>query len=417
MKKLSVVIAVIVAVLLVVTACASTTTPSASASTAAAPSSAAPSSAAPSVAASSAAPSVAASVAPSASASASTLSALDQQKQSDAAVAKMQADALAGVASGANKDVVIGYNAGTESLEFFQDVYGGMKDQAKKYGVKLLYTDSEFDATKIMSNVDTLLMQKANVIIDFNVNAQVGGSIVDEVKSKGGKGTIGVDVKYNSANGTDQSWFMGANNEVAGELCGQAIGDYVTKNKAGKLDKLVLFWNSENGDLVKKRMGGAITGLAAKGINLTDSQIEWIDMGGGGSDTTVAAKDKFTDWLTANPNLHSIGVVAVNDESMQGVLAAAQTAGRTDDVILAAHNVGANFTQEVTNNGPACWIGDVAYYPEHYGEYLIPLAIAIAHGTAPDPTNAITMNHVFVTRDQVPAYLKTYNDYKAQWAK
>ena len=254
MKKLTVVIAVFVAVLLVVTACSSTSTPtpSASASTAA-------SAAAPSVAASSAAPSAAASAAVSASATASTLSAADQQKQSDADVTKMQSDAQAGVASGANKDVVVGFNNGTESMSFFQDVEGGIKDQAAKYGVKLLYTDSEFDATKIISNVDTLMMQGANVIIDFNVNAQVGGNIVDEVKSKGGKGTIGVDVKYASATG-NQSSFFGANNEVAGEIAGESIADNVTQNRGGKLDELVLFWNSENGDQVKMRLSGAIAG-------------------------------------------------------------------------------------------------------------------------------------------------------------
>jgi len=327
----------------------------------------------------------------------------------------MQADAEAGIASGANKNIVIGYNAGTESLEFFQDVYGGMKAAAAHYGVKLVYTDSEFDTTKIMSNVDSLLMQKAQMIIDFNVNAQVGGNIVDEVASKGGKGVIGVDVEYKSATSGKQAWFMGANNEIAGELCGQVIADTATKTKAGKLDKLVLFWNSENGDEVKKRMGGAIVGLANKGIKLTDDQIVWIDMGGGGSDTTVAAKDKFTNWLTANPNAHSVGVVAVNDESMQGVLAAAQTAGRTDDCILAAHNVGANFTQEVTNNGPACWVGDVAYYPEKYGDYLIPMAIAIINGTASDPSQNITMNHVMVTRDQVPDYIKNQTAVRDSW--
>ena len=69
-------------------------------------------------------------------------------------------------------------------------------------------------------------------------------------------------------------------------------------------------------------------------------------MGGGGSDTTVPAKDKFTDWLTAHPNVHNIGIVTVNDETATGVLAAAQGAGRTSDVIIASHGADNNYTDE-----------------------------------------------------------------------
>lgn len=401
MKKLSVLVAIVLAALMIFAACS---TPAAQESSSAPASTAAPASESAS----------ASTAAESPSAAPSEMTAVEKQQASDDAIAKMKADAEAGIGS-TNNDVVIGYNAGTESLEFFQDVYGGLKAAAEHYGVQLLYTDSEFDTTKIMSNVDSLMMQGANVIIDFNVNSEVGGNIVDEVASKGGFGVIGIDVEYTSATTGQKSWFMGANNEIAGELCGEAIADYAAANKDGKVDKLVLFWNSENGDEVKKRMGGAIIGLANKGINLTDDQVVWLDMGGGGSDTTVAAKDKFTNWLTANPDVHSIGIVAVNDESMQGVLAAAETAGRADDCIMAGHNVGANFTQEVLNNGPACWVGDVAYYPEKYGDYLVPMCIAIAHGTASDPSLNITMNHVMVLRDMVPDYMEYLENVRASW--
>ena len=406
MKKLSVLVAILLVALMVFSACS---TPAAQESSAAPASSEAPASEAPA----SEAP-ASEEAAPAESAAAPADDAAASQAKSDALVAELQAEA----AASDNADVVIGYNAGTETLEFFNNVYGGLKDQAAKYGVKLLYACSNFDAEQIIPKVETLMMQGANVIIDFNVNSQIGGNIVDVVKEKGGKGVVGIDVEYFSANGTDRAWFMGANNQVAGELCGQAIADYAKANKDGKLEQLVLFYNSENGDEVKKRMGGAIQGLEKAGITLAEDQIEWIDMGGGGSDTTVAGKDKFTSWLTAHPDMTSVGVVGVNDETMQGVLAAAETAGRADDVILASHNVSSQFIDQVKQGGNACWTGSVGYYPERYGEYIIPMCIAMVHDSKlVDIQQKVTMNHVFVTRDMVPDYEAGYTEYTSTWAE
>ena len=315
----------------------------------------------------------------------------------------------------AGGDLVIGLNAGTETNQFHSDVNNSIKNVAADKGIEVLYAVSEFDPAQIIPKVETLLMQGANVIVDFNVNGEIGGNIVDVVKEKGGYGVIGIDVEYISASG-DKAWFVGANNQVAGELCGGAIGDYVIANKDGNLEYLVLFFNSENGDEVKKRMGGAIDGLAAKGIDLAEDQIEWIDLGGGGSDTTIQGKDKFTAWLTAHPDAHSVGVVCVNDETSQGCLAAAETLGRETDCIFASHNVSQVFTDAVQNGTLyEGYTGSVAYYPERYGEYIVPLAQDIASGKNTDPDTKVTMDHVFITQDMVADYMKGVEEYKAAW--
>lgn len=400
MKKLSVLVAMVLVALLIFAACS---TPAAQESSAA-PSSEAPASE--SVAASSEAP------AESADTEAAGMDAAEKQAKSDALVEKLQAEA----AASDNSDVVIGYNAGSDSIEFFTNVFGGLKAQSAKYGTELLYANSQFDPEQIIPKVETLLMQGADVIVDFNVNSEIGGNLVDIVREKGAKGVIGIDVEYYSVTSDDRAWFMGANNQVAGELCGQAIADYVKANKDGVLEKLVLFYNSENGDEVKKRMGGAIQGLAKEGINLTDDQIDWIDMGGGGSDTTLQGKDKFAGWLTSHPDVHSVAVVAVNDETTQGVFAAAETAGRTDDCILASHNVSQQFIEQAKKGGAPCWVGSVGYYPERYGEYIIPMAIALAHDSSLiDKNQNITMNHVFVTQAMVSDYEAAYKAYTADW--
>ena len=310
---------------------------------------------------------------------------------------------------------VIGLNAGTESNQFHSDVNNSIKNVAAENGVEVLYAVSEFDAGQIIPKVESLLQQGANVIVDFNVNGQVGGNLIDVVKEAGGKGVIGVDVEYISASG-EKAWFMGANNQVAGELCGQAIADYALENKDGKVEYLVLFYNSENGDEVKKRMSGAIDGLKSKGIEVPEENIEYIDLGGGGSETTIQGRDKMTAWLTAHPDAHSVGVVAVNDETTTGALAAAETLGRQEDCIFASHNVSQVYIDAALSGDLyEGYTGSVAYYPERYGEYIVPLAMDIASGKNTDPEEKITVDHVFITPDMVEEYNKEYEEYKAAW--
>ena len=313
-------------------------------------------------------------------------------------------------------DLIVGYNEGADYIEFFQNVLGGLRFEAAQNGIGFVMVTSDFDPEKIIPNTEQLLMQGAQIIVDFNVNAEIGGNIVDLVKQRGGAGVISIDVEYFTADGTDQAWFMGINNQRAGELCGEAIAQALV-DQDRELEYLVLFFNSENGDLVKKRMGGAIDGLANKGVNLSDDQIEWIDMGGGGSDTTLVGRDKFSAWLTAHPDVRTVATVAVNDETTNGIYAAAETANRTQDCLLASHNVSEQF-KELARTNPAAettWLGSVAYHPEMYGEYVIPLAIDIFLGLNTDPTQHVLMDPEWIPMAEVAAYTEAFDAYVARW--
>jgi ribose transport system substrate-binding protein len=296
----------------------------------------------------------------------------------------------------APKQIIIGFNNGSTTVDFLRQVGESMQRAADKAGVKLLVAESNFDAEKIIPNVDNLMLQGAQIIVDFNVNAQVGGSLVDYCGAKGVK-VVGIDVMYTGAKG-DQAWFFGANNQQAGEVAGAGLAKAIKAQWNGKLDTLVLFFNSENGDLVKKRMSGMYDGMKAAGIDLTATKVEWIEMGGGGSDTTLPANQKMTDWLTAHPNLHHIAVGVVNTETGQGVFSAVQSAGRDKDVLLATNNNGKQ-TLAAWALGQNCWLGGTAYFPTQYGDYIIPLCIDIINGK--NPAKIQTMKHEFLTRAQL----------------
>ena len=212
-----------------------------------------------------------------------------------------------------------------------------------------------------------------------------------------GVSVIGIDVKYTGISG-EEGWFFGANNQMAGEVCGEGLAVAINDKWGGKVDRLVLFFNSENGDLVKLRLSGMYDGMKKAGIKLAESNVEFIDMGGGGSDTTLVANQKMTDWLTAHPDIRHIAVGTVNTETGQGVFSAVQSAGRDSDVLLATNNNGMQ-TLAAWELGDNCWLGGSAYYPTKYGDYIVPLCLDILAGK--NPAKIQTMEHEFLTRKDI----------------
>ena len=293
----------------------------------------------------------------------------------------------------ADDEIIIGFNNGSTTVDFLRLVGESMEREAETYGVKLLVAESNFDPEKILPNVDNLLLQGADIIVDFNVNAEIGGSLVDYCGERG-VSVIGIDVLYTGIDG-ETGWFFGANNQMAGEVAGEGLAAEIKERWDGEIEKAVFFHNSENGPTVRLRMSGMIDGMRANGIEVTDDMVEWIEMGGGGSDTTLVANQKMTDWLTAHPDLKKIVIGTVNSETGQGVFSAAQAQGRDADCLLATNNNG-NQAIAAMEMGDNMWLGGTAYYPNKYGEYIIPLAISIVNGENPDKMQ--TMDHVFLTR-------------------
>lgn len=298
----------------------------------------------------------------------------------------------------ADDEIIIGFNNGSTTVDFLRQVGESMEKVAAEYGVKLLVAESNFEAEKILPNVDNMLVQGADIIVDFNVNAEIGGSLVDYCAEQGVP-VIGIDVLYTGAQGAE-GYFFGANNQMAGEVCGVGLGEAINENWGGEIDTYLAFFNSENGDLVRLRLSGMIDGMRKEGIEISEDQIEWIEMGGGGSDTTLVANQKMTDWLTAHPDYTKIAVGTVNTETGQGVFSAVQASGRDSDVFMATNNNG-NQTLAAWEQGDNMWLGGSAYYPGKYGDYIIPMALDILAGK--DVPRVMTMEHEFLTRKDIAA--------------
>ena len=94
--------------------------------------------------------------------------------------------------------------------------------------------------------------------------------------------------------------------------------------------------------------------------------------------------------------------VAINDGSTIGMQAAIQTAGRTADAILTSQNGDQTFRDEVCAKPDSIILGSTAYFPEKYGDKLIPTILMLMQGQAVPPS--VYVDHVFLTLDNMAEF-------------
>ncbi len=221
-----------------------------------------------------------------------------------------------------------------------------------------------------MKNVEAFLLQGANYIIECSWSVAAVEAVAKKCKAAGVP-CISIDIPVADA------YFFGVNNTEAGMTTGNAAVAAIKKNWGGKLDFLVLGYQANAGEEVKKRCSGIIDAIKMAGIAINDSQVVWMDTGG--SEGTLTSKSKGTDFLTAHPKATKIVFGCVNDQAGQGFWSAAETSGRTKDVLVVSQGADdpalANLKKPANN-----WLGSTAYLPEQYGDYILGMIVSLDAG-------------------------------------
>lgn len=131
----------------------------------------------------------------------------------------------------ADDEIVVGYIAYTDGLDFSLLISENMKENAEARGIKLLKTDSNGDATTALAAVDTFLAQGADFIVDSTWVAAATQAMAQKCMNAGVP-FISIDIPVDEAY-ADNSYFMGVNNYVAGVVTGTAATDYINANWDG----------------------------------------------------------------------------------------------------------------------------------------------------------------------------------------
>jgi ribose transport system substrate-binding protein len=305
---------------------------------------------------------------------------------------KPKSVAFQNAAPGSGKGLKLGYISLGESVPFARLVSNGIKAQAKRAGAKLVFCDSALDAAKALDCAKTFKTQGVQGYLNFDVFQNASAAIC---KAGPQVPVIAIDIHQKPC----EKSFMGANNLYAGYIAGRAVGRYFKSHFNCDYDTFVSLESTAAGVVNDQRMGGyrqGFTSVCGKIHNLKK-----ID----GADRIDPARTKFADALTALPGQSHIIVVSINDDGIEGALAAAKTAGRVNDLYVSGQGADPSAWCLIKNNKQ--WIADSAYFPEKYGMIGIPYLIKLVKGQA--VPKELYVPHVVITGATITKYYQPKN--------
>jgi len=297
-----------------------------------------------------------------------------------------------GAKPGSGKGLKLGYISLGESVPFVRLVSNGIKQQAKIAGAKLVFCDSALDAAKALDCAKTFKTQGVQGYLNFDVFQNASASIC---KAGPQVPVIAIDIHQKPC----ERAFMGANNLYAGYIAGKALGQYFKTHFGCKYDTFVSLESSAAGVVNDQRMGGYRQGFTAVCGKIHN--LKKID----GADRIDPARTKFADALTSLPGQSHIIVVSINDDGIEGALAAAKTAGRVNDLYVSGQGTDPSAWCLIKNNKQ--WVADSAYFPEKYGMIGIPYLIKLVKGQS--VPKALYVQHVIIDGANLTKYYQPKN--------
>lgn len=293
---------------------------------------------------------------------------------------------------GSGKGLKIGFIQLSLSVGFPQAVQKSVQEQVDKAGATLVTCDSQADAAKAVDCAKQFKVQGVNGLITF----QPDTNAAPRVCAAGPQvPVIAVDIVQKPC----QTAFMGAANSYAGELVGYNVGKYFYDKFKCHYDAFISLESYAVGAVNDLRMGGIRKGFESVCGKIHD--LRKIDTGPGGLEDP--ARTKMTDTLTALPGAKKIITVGINEDVILGALAAARTQNREGDLYLGVQNL--NPKNCTIYNAPH-WLGSVAYYPEHYGELLVPYLIKAMKGEK--IPSELLVPHKWLTKSDVKQAYPSY---------
>ena len=274
------------------------------------------------------------------------------------------------------KGKVIGFANIFGTLPFCISVENNIKAQLKLAGVDLnkgwITMDNQYDSVIGLKNADIMLSKHPNFFIEFQADAKVNNIVA----GKFGAAKIpllAIDVPIPG------SPFMGVDNWKVALIGGHEMAKQIKAKFGGwdNVDLVALGQMPAGGDVVMLRSEGFAQALSEDfGIDVKDPKIVRFD---GGMGQTEQAKAAMDDVLSAHPDAVKIAVTSINEQTMAGIIASLQGAGRWDPANVVVITLGMDeLGQSQIRDGLSD--GGVAFFPERYGEYVVPAVCATLAG-------------------------------------
>ena len=306
----------------------------------------------------------------------------------------MVADATAAHKPNNGKNLVIGFANLQRDVSFCLKVENSILANAKAANVDMQVADNHLDGATALANAQSFLQRQVDEVIEFQTDANFGATIMQQMNDASTK-VIAIDIPMPGAT------FFGANNPRSGFMGGAYLGQAaIAKFGADKVKSgyFVVGGLPQSGAIPAMRTNGQVAGFEAAVAGFPADHIITID-------TKNTLEDSFTQMSNVVgriPDGAPIMVTAINDQAATGMMRAVKQVGRESNLIV----VGMGADELKTLVDEPTFVASVGYFPERYGNYLIPLALMQLAGK-PVPSTVL-VNHVMVTKDNICTYYKDF---------
>lgn len=289
----------------------------------------------------------------------------------------------------AQRSVRIGYAAQTDEFAFSRAVTDSITAAAAKAGIELVMLNNAYSPTIALQNVETLIKEEVHLVMEFQTDSSIA-ALVSAKLAERHVPLIAIEIPHPNAT------YFGANNIQAGLIAGRYLGRWAEENWKGKVDDVVLLGLPMAGSLPGSRLTGSLLGIREILPCIEDNQVHILS----GNGQSSASYDAVRQYLQKNKQKHIL-VSAINDPSALGALEAFREMGRQHHCTIVGQNASSEAILEMGRTGTRL-IGSVGYFPEKYGDQLIPLALQLlAHKQLPQ---AVFVKHHLITPDNVHEY-------------
>jgi ribose transport system substrate-binding protein len=266
--------------------------------------------------------------------------------------------------------------------EFSREVTRSVEAVAAREHIHLISLDNRYSARAALRNADLLIREGVDLVLEFQTYERVAPVIASKFLAANTP-VIAIEVPHPGAT------YFGADNYKAGQMGGRALGRWARENWNGKVDQLVLIELPIAGSLLELRLAGLVDGLRADMPGILETPI--VRLNGRGSFEQVL--DVVRKYLRRRGACRTL-VGTVNDISALAALRAFEEAGALQQCAVMGQNALREARDELRRPGTRL-IGSVAYFPERYGEELIPLALSMLQ-QKPVPS-AVFVKHQLLT--------------------
>ena len=294
-------------------------------------------------------------------------------------------------ASSVSTPIKFGFLNLADSVPYALTVEQGVLRVAKKLHVTVVTCNGNLDAATTIACAEAFKTEGVQGIANYQ---GLGAGVAQRTCAAGPKvPVLAVDIPQPPC----QDAFYGANNYVVGHIAGVYMGQYVKAHFNCKIDGLIAI-NTPVNALLVQREDGQINGFrqycpnAPKVTNVEPS-----------SNTTPDTIAPMTATLSRFPGATRLIVFGDNDDTAIGAVKAAQSVGRLNDIYVSGQGGGStSFPYICGNTSFKNWIMDTGYFPEDYGNGIVPIMIKMIEGK-PYPKNTGIKDNP-LTKANIKAY-------------